>query len=677
MDSRTGFNDVFGIIVNKLSQVVVGFFGNNIQNKPGLHFFLKTILQKTSNTSPILVNSIISSSFTKEKQIFLNEINDYIESIIEDEDSLPAIPTCYLPRYPSLERIGVENEDTNDFITLIKNKSLNDYNDLFYKIENQIKDINNKKIETSTVITSGLSNLPLSKEFTLKSMILNKLHDKFPETYGEYIDFSETFLNSEFLFRKCMEDIFIRDKCLLLGGKGTGKTAFYLALLQETFFHSLKKRALKEQLDYQVINIISIPKNSKHEKSKFIDFYANFNPSEIKEPENYFRKFWVVYIWNAIRLDDEKTGFNSHSDIEVRELQSNSFTKEYLHDYIVTNEKFFKIERELYEIDDFLTKKNRYLVIIFDQLDKVITPIHWSEAISPLIKYCLYQDFKRIHPKLFLRRDLFNRLGNLTNKASLASQSINLEWSKEELYAFFLKIIFALSNKDFIEYIRLVKPTINNFIVEIEKKLNQVNSYHQLPVESNLLRPLIEIFFGEKVYTQDNTWDTYDWIFNNLQNADKTISLRLFLDIIKYAIEYQQNYPKMNKNDFPILSASSCFVAEVRIKAIKRHVEDLTSEEGNDVLKYIFNDIRENKVPKNLKELTLFQNDFERLMKHIIDQNAELKDKTPAILIDFLKQNGIIFDRYIIGGLKKYTFTYLYKHYLGLSGKRKYDVIRK
>jgi len=46
IDLGTGFNDIFGIIANKLSNTIVGFFGNNTQNKPGLHFFLNTLLRK-------------------------------------------------------------------------------------------------------------------------------------------------------------------------------------------------------------------------------------------------------------------------------------------------------------------------------------------------------------------------------------------------------------------------------------------------------------------------------------------------------------------------------------------------------------------------------------------------------------------------------------------------------
>lgn len=46
IDSRTGFNDVFGISAFRLSDLVVGFFGNSTQTIPGLHFFLDSLKMK-------------------------------------------------------------------------------------------------------------------------------------------------------------------------------------------------------------------------------------------------------------------------------------------------------------------------------------------------------------------------------------------------------------------------------------------------------------------------------------------------------------------------------------------------------------------------------------------------------------------------------------------------------
>jgi len=46
IDSRTGFNDIFGLLSYSLSSLVVGFFTDNKQNTPGLEIFLELMKEK-------------------------------------------------------------------------------------------------------------------------------------------------------------------------------------------------------------------------------------------------------------------------------------------------------------------------------------------------------------------------------------------------------------------------------------------------------------------------------------------------------------------------------------------------------------------------------------------------------------------------------------------------------
>lgn len=138
IDSRTGFNDIFGLMTFHLSSIVVGFFGNNIQTTPGLHFFIDAI---GSRKIPlILVNSIISSG--KLFEDFSNEVNNYIEIAFSEKDETPFFEMYPIYRDPILERVGTKDEYKSDFINLIKNQSFTYYRDLFNSI---IKTIANKK----------------------------------------------------------------------------------------------------------------------------------------------------------------------------------------------------------------------------------------------------------------------------------------------------------------------------------------------------------------------------------------------------------------------------------------------------------------------------------------------------------------------------------------------------
>jgi hypothetical protein len=135
-----------------------------------------------------------------------------------------------------------------------------------------------------------------------------------------------------------MEDIFNQDKFLLIGGKGTGKTAFYQALRELKFFTSLQQKSQKGNMKCKVINIISLP--NEPESIKFIDVATRFPHSTIKDPDFFYRRFWEVFIWNAIRLDDKKPGFKSTSNLVVKPIRDDDTTAHYLHKYII-DEIFF------------------------------------------------------------------------------------------------------------------------------------------------------------------------------------------------------------------------------------------------------------------------------------------------------------------------------------------------
>lgn len=137
IDSRTGFNDIFGITALELSKVMIGFFGNNAQTHSGLHFFIDTLL-KHQSTESIIVNSILpDSSWRDFFEDFKNDINEIARSIIREKkinDEDYNLEPFKIRRNSVLEKIGTTREDKRDFMELITERSFSDYKDLFDKI---------------------------------------------------------------------------------------------------------------------------------------------------------------------------------------------------------------------------------------------------------------------------------------------------------------------------------------------------------------------------------------------------------------------------------------------------------------------------------------------------------------------------------------------------------------
>ena len=169
----------------------------------------------------------------------------------------------------------------------------------------------------------------------------------------------------------------------------------------------------------------------------------------------------------------------------------------------------------------------------------------------------------------------------------------------------------------------------------------------------------------------DNTprfGESYDWFFRNLKNADETISLRPFIDLIEKAIN---DALESDKYAFPLLPAIYYAHGEARKIAVENHFNDLASESGNGNLKIILNFIRDKKSKERVYQ-EMFKPEMVSLLKEIIDSNPkEMQVEQVDSLIYLLKVNGIISEKFWNRGDLVYVFALLYKYYLGLRNKPK------
>jgi cellulose biosynthesis protein BcsQ len=705
IDSRTGFNDIFANLGLSLSSLIIGFFQDNIQTQPGLHAFLKTALNRHYLT--FLVNAMIPQGFFEQ---FKTNATTYIEqqlveielnatTILEqpaaelEEIKLPDIKMFPLLREPLLENVGTVFENKTAFIHFIKHPAY--YHELLFKeiadklnylpqtypqlpvqtfqsekvtfqTQPEVLEISPVEDEKAQHQGGGFLSLPDSELVKLRTKILANLQNNPPELYGENIikdDIDEAFLANHFYFRTCMADIFNRDKFLILGSKGTGKTFLYQFFDKKAFLDKLQERA-GERGVYDVVNIVSLNKAKRFEAA------ANFSEKEIKATDDcFFTRFWLIYVWNAILLDINKLDIDFQSRLEIKPITNDLETKERLLQYIHSDDKYQIIETELTEIDAALKQRRKNLLIAFDQLDLVVKPIWWTKGIAPLINFWRSNRYSRIQPKLFVRSDLFEKLDNLTNKQLLKNQAILIEWAQEELLAFFFKTVFSTSKAEFFELMLAYQDFSPDQFQTIQNRLDKDN---QMPLEPAYIKPLVETFFGKWVDYKDNTakyGECYDWFYRHLKNADNTISLRPFLDLLWNAIDnfFEQKNPyQWHKYPRPILSPFYFSAAKVRKAAVQGHFEDLAKEEGNQDLTKIFDYIKREAEP-SLRKLVFTRREFYTLLEKIINKYGKILDnRSIDDLIQLLEVNGIVSMSARPGGYTQYSFALLYKYYLGL-----------
>ncbi|MEZ4983599.1 MAG: hypothetical protein R2795_00935 [Saprospiraceae bacterium] len=361
IDSRTGFNDIFGVTALHLSNCIVAFFGSSEQTKPGLKFLLDKY-NKIKKNEPerklnlILVNSILPKTNLKEhytafRSVIERHLSEQRENILPD--------MFFISRNEVLENLGVVTYDDNgnpdiakmqlteqNFITYIKNinrsEISNDHLDLFKGITYKVLPQKAKSTENQgfpKLKTSVLTNLV---------ELLGKESGKV-RLFAEYEPISPDL----FFYRECMNEVISKpNKFIISGFKGTGKTYLYKAFKNQSIKDELVRRAKQEDKKFVFIDVISISQVTGENYKKYA--FENLKLTEIQDKAFYFKRLWTVYFWNSIMLESEQLlGYQSSFKDEVKSITVFEDTNQRFNHIIENTDAFLKVEQDLRNLDAF------------------------------------------------------------------------------------------------------------------------------------------------------------------------------------------------------------------------------------------------------------------------------------------------------------------------------------
>ena len=656
IDSRTGFNDIFGTAALYLSSCVVGFFGFSRQTQPGLINLLKEYYNTSNSFNLQLVFSILPEKVQEE---WINkhkiQVQAYINYIGVETKDYPSF--LYLHRNTLLEKIGTgDDQSDNEFVKLIQEKKFPDYNLLFERINGIFF-----KTETAQLYSS---NTPAIQ---LRNVVLKHLKDalKNVSNFAEDTQINE----DQFFYRECMKSLFDPKKFLIQGYKGTGKTYLYKALADKEIASNIQEWAgLKDSNVYEPIFVNILPTN---ESSLVFD---NIRYSGIEEPEFYFNTFWQIYTWNVLLLCPEFESIRKQSELVeyIQPITGAGYAKEAL---IRIDELIFKgvktlvaIEKDISRINDLLKAENRRLFVLYDRLDTCINPLRWNKAVSPLINYwrnnC--ESFSNISPKIFVRTDLFKQIEG-TNTARLENSIIHIEWSIGEVFGFFFKLIF--SDKDASDAYWAIAEKVgidNNYINNTKKSFERFPRNQFKSLNAAEMMPIIRVFFGKTVMGTSSLGTPWEYFEKELANADNTaISLRPFINTmdsnaVDKALAKTERYVQ-NGIISPEIYASKA----VREDTTEKYFADLTQDAfSKDLLR--FKEVIRTSVGEQFRYKSLTEKQFEELIEITFSRiNESEVVKTPADLKQLIFANGIMAEKITSRG-RYYRFAPIYWYSWGL-----------
>lgn len=657
LDSRTGFNDIFGTAALYLSSSVIGFFGFSRQTQPGLMNLLREYYNEENTFSLQLVFSILPE---KADDAWIEnhkkEVQQYISYIGTENKDYPSF--LYLHRNPLLEKIGTGDELSDSaFVELVKGQKFNDYNIMFEKINN--------KFFKETPVNTYTSKTPAIQ---LRNVVLKHLKDALVNVsnFAEDTQIKE----EQFFYRNCMKELFDPKKFLIQGYKGTGKTYLYKALADKEISANIQKWSGTQKQDLlEPIFVNILPTN---EVSLVFD---NIRYGTIDEPEYYFNTFWQIYTWNALLLCPEFSSIKEQSELSkyIKPLDGAGYAKEALIriDKLIDLgvKALVAVDKDMLHLNEYLQKQQKRLFVLYDRLDTCINPLRWNKAVSPLINYwrnnC--ESFSNITPKVFVRTDLFKQIEG-TNTARLENSIIHIEWSIGEVFGFFFKLIFSNENASKAYWAIAEKVGIDpNYIKNTKASFTKFpkNQFKDLSIAQ--MKLIIEVFFGKivkvGVITLGSPWEYFE---KELSNADNTaISLRPFINTLNSnavdkALAKTERYVQNGIITSEIYASKS-----VREDTTEKYFADLTQDAfSKDLLR--FKEVIRTSVGEKYRYKALTETQFEELISITFSRITESPVvKAPDDLKRLIFANGIMAEKITTKG-RYYRFAPIYWYSWGL-----------
>jgi cellulose biosynthesis protein BcsQ len=350
-----------------------------------------------------------------------------------------------------------------------------------------------------------------------KATILNEL--EFSAGTAEYQEkFSETFIKTD-LVNQAIDP----NKPLVLGRKGTGKTAIFRRLMEDS-----------QQQSVVVLSPSPLRKNRKWligvDEFKEIEKTLNITGTS-------WREFWTIQICLACHLSylssakqppqpDSRlaTFLHRNLDTELAIIDAINFLLNQPQIGILVKDWLMRFDQEASDI----------IILLFDGLDtgfgnEDADRLRRTNAIQGLLSLItdISDNLKKLKFKVLLREDIWRQL-RFDNKSHFFGRSITLNWAKKPD---FLKV--------------LIKQAL---LSSAFKHIVALTNYGQLLLSSNNEDDWTEtqvfevwnLLVGERMQGGGNSAFTRNWVWNRLADGTNNRNPRSLLQLFKTATEIEK-----------------------------------------------------------------------------------------------------------------------------------------
>lgn len=325
---------------------------------------------------------------------------------------------------------------------------------------------------------------------------------------------------------------------LILGSRGSGKTRLFYAFRSEKGFQQImgKQRTLLGPNGTNSEAICGYDANGSFPSQEVLDQFA-----DDRSAKTYWAGSMLFVLLQYFQEDEEL--LESLQPL-LHDGRNDAFFSPDLLKRVSKWLPDLKEDPEYWEsllekIDAYLQKKDRWLFITYDFLDRVTSEYN---SLFPFIRSLLSFWFnhtmrwRRLKCKIFLRTDLYESdMLNFMDASKLNNHVIRLEWNTVSLYRLLIKRMANADSAPTLEYLRKIQGLIGE---ERDADLGYIPAN-----EKALMEKFVEQIIGRYMGKSPKKGESYRWMPNHLQDANGALAPRSFLKCFSAAAEGMLKHP--------------------------------------------------------------------------------------------------------------------------------------
>lgn len=322
---------------------------------------------------------------------------------------------------------------------------------------------------------------------------------------------------------------------LVIGDKGSGKTQLFQVLRDNEARRALILLAEAERR--------AAP---PFERTDWLVGYSlreqSFPPPQVIDPAvrrlgEQFQTVWLAFLAHQLVAADLLTLSQLHPDARPL-LAETQYDLEAVVEVFQRPAVVGSLFQGLDKLDKTLAQGDRWVIVTYDELD-LLSPSDWTvtdQAIGALVRFWSVQTrrYRRIQPKVFLRRDIFNRSATGPDFNKLALGGVELRWTAADLYGLLFKRILN-GNPRLRQHLGRVA-----FSVTSDSVLGAVPTAKR---EQDYGRA-VDRLFGKYMGPNPQKGLTVRWIPNHLKDGNGALFPRPGLQLIGRAAGLERDQPR-------------------------------------------------------------------------------------------------------------------------------------